>query len=355
MRSATLGATHQAPENLEARGAFLGDLLTGWWPPGPGTKGPMTVHAHPLALKEISKEQEWNLPQVRALTSAYRCGRLCLIVGAGVSKGCGLPVWSELNRRLLRRALEGLYEAVGPEEAPLHARDIEATLADRVRPMVGRYLKAKLGSRYLDEVRAALYEGPARLSRTVRAVLEMENLYAVLTANFDDLLETFARELGADDRYQAVFSAPISLQPGKIPIYHTHGYLPADRRAEHSEGLVLSEDDYHGLLHQGYHWTDHVALQLLARTTCLLVGTSGEDPNLRRLLDLARGLASPLRHYILLKPPAPLPRDARSAIRYSASRRAVWDAFDHLGLEVLWIHNYDRDITGILKRIGECG
>ena len=315
----------------------------------------MTAHRHPLALKEISREREWNGPQIEALVSAYRCGRLCLVVGAGVSKGCGLPVWSELNRRLLRRALAGLYAAVGPVEAPLHARDIEATMVERVRPMVGRYVKAKLGARYLDEVRTALYEGPVRLSKTVRAVLDLQGLHAILTANFDDLLETFARDLGVDGRYQAVFSAPISLNRGRIPIYHTHGYLPADRRAAHSEGLILSEDDYHGLLHQGYHWTDHVALQLLARSTCLLVGTSGEDPNLRRLLDLARGLASPVRHYILLKPPAPLPRDARTAIRYSASRRAVWDAFDHLGLEVLWIHNYDSDITSILKRIGEGG
>ena len=311
--------------------------------------------SNPLAQKEIAKEEGWNAPRVLELARSYGEGRLCLILGAGISKGCGLPVWAELNRRLLRRALEGLYEAVGPEEAPLHARDIEATLAERVRPMVGRYVKAKLGARYLDEVRAALYEGPVRMSQAVRAVLAMERLEAVLTPNFDDLLETFARGLGAGDRYQSVFSSPIRLELGRVPIYHTHGYLPRDPGGPRSQTLILSEDDYHGLLHEGHHWTDHVTIQLLARSTCLLLGTSGEDPNLRRLLDLARKFAEPVRHYILLKPPAPLPRDARSAIRYTASRRAVWDAFDHLGLEVLWIHRYDRDIPRILRTIAAGG
>ncbi len=313
------------------------------------------AESNPLAQREIDQEAAWNAPQLEELARAYRSGQLCLILGAGVSKGCGLPVWAELNRRLLRRALEGLYEAVGPEEAPLHARDIEATLTERVRPMVGRYLKAKLGARYLGEVRAALYEGPARLSRTLRAVLAMDRLQAVLTPNFDDLLERFARDLGVGSRYQTVSSAPVRLEPGLVPIYHTHGYLPRDPEEARSQTLVLSEDDYHGLLREGHHWTDHVAVQLLARSTCLLIGTSGEDPDLRRLMDLARRLAEPLRHYILLKPPAPLPKDARSAIRYKASRRAVWDAFDHLGLEVLWIHQYDRDIPRILEKIRGSG
>ena len=311
----------------------------------------MTTQTHALATTEIAKEDGWNAPRVGRLAEDYREGRLCLILGAGVSKGCGLPVWGELNRRLLRRALDGLYEAVGPEDAPLHARDIEATLTERVRPMVGRYLKAKLGTRYFDEVRAALYEGPVRPSKTLRSVLEMDRVKAILTPNFDDLLERFAAAGGRRDRYQTVYSSPISLEPGKIPLYHTHGYLPADPGGPRSKSLILSEDDYHALLHQGHPWSDHVTIQLLARSTCLFIGTSGEDPNMRRLLDLARRLAGPLRHFILLKPPAPLPRDARSAIRYSASRRALWDAFDHLGLEVLWIHRYEVDIPRILGTV----
>ena len=133
----------------------------------------MAEHVHPLAQKEIAKEEGWNAPRIHALAEAYHTGRLSLVLGAGISKGCGLPEWSELNRTLLRRALEGLYEAVGPDEAPLHARDIEATLKDRVRPMVGRYVKAKLGGSYLDEVRTALYEGPVRLSQTVRWILTL--------------------------------------------------------------------------------------------------------------------------------------------------------------------------------------
>lgn len=313
------------------------------------------VESSPLALGEIEQEAAWNAPQLEQLARAYGSGQLCLFLGAGVSKGCGLPVWAELNRRLLRRALEGLYEAVGPEEAPLHARDIEATLTERVRPMVGRYLKAKLGARYQGEVRAALYEGHTRLSRTVRAVLGMDRLQAILTPNFDDLLESFARDLGVGGRYQTIFSSPIRLEPGRLPIYHTHGYLPQAPEEPRSQTLVLSEDDYHSLLREGHHWTDHVSIQLLSRATCLLIGTSGEDPNLRRLMDLARRLSEPFRHYILLKPPAPLPRDPRSAIRYKASRRAVWDAFDHLGLEVLWIHQYDRDIPRILEKIAGAG
>lgn len=306
---------------------------------------------HLLAEKEIAKEAAWNAPQVEALAEAYGRGALCLVLGAGVSKGCGLPVWSELNNRLLRRALAGLYEAVGVEEAPLHERDIEATLKERVRPMVGRYVKAKLGSRYLDELREALYLKPARLSGTMRAILAMDRLHAIISLNFDDLLERFASRQGVSGRYQCIHAAPFRLEPGRIPVFHTHGYLPQDPAAARSETVILSEDDYHGLLHHAHHWSDHVSIQALARYTCLFVGTSGEDPNLRRMVDLARALTSGTRHYLLLKPPAPLPSDSRTAIRYAASRRAVWDAFDHMGLEVLWVHDYDRDIGSILRRI----
>jgi hypothetical protein len=315
----------------------------------------MAQNHHTLAAKEIAKEAAWNVPQIESLRTAYGAGQLCLILGAGVSKGCGLPVWSELNERLLRRALAGLYEAVGPEEAPLHERDIEATLKDRVRPMVGRYVKAKLGNRYLDELRAALYRDPVRSSHTMRAILAMDRLHAILSMNFDDLLERFAKEAGVGTRYQALFEAPIRSEPGRIPVFHTHGYIPEDPKQRRSPAVIFSEDDYHELLQYSHHWTEHVSIQLLARYTCLFVGTSGEDPNIRRLIDLAHNLAVPSRHFLLLKPPAPLPRDSRTAIRYSASRRAVWDAFDHLGLEVLWIHDYDRDITRILRTIAGPG
>jgi hypothetical protein len=304
---------------------------------------------HPLALAELEKERTWNAPHLEALGRAYGEGRLTLLLGAGVSKGCGLPVWKELTSRLLRRALHGLYEAVGPTEAPLHERDIEAALKDRVRPMVARYVKAKLGEGYLEAVRQALYAGRERVSPTMKAILAMERLSAILTLNFDDLLERSARAAGVGNRFRPVYEPPLDLSAGPIPVYHTHGFLPLDPAEKGSSRIVFSEEDYHGLIHEARPWSDLVTMDLLARTTCLMIGTSGEDPNLRRLLDLTRRLAVPPRHYLLLKPPAPLPRDRRGLIRYTATRRALWDAFDHLGIEVLWIQNYQRDIPRILR------
>jgi hypothetical protein len=314
-------------------------------------KAAMSDRKNPLAEKELAKEHLWNEPQVQALREAYETGRLCLVLGAGVSKGCGLPIWNELTSRMLRVALAGLYEAVGPKEAPLHEKEIESTFKERVRPMVVRYVKAKLGPKYLDTVRTVLYQDPVVLSRTMKGILAMDRVHAILTQNFDDLLERFADELGVGGRYQPVYGAPMAMEANRIPIFHTHGFLPRSPARRGSDFLIFSEDDYHELLYHGHHWTDHVTIHLLARFTCLFVGSSGEDPNLRRLIDLARKMAVPPMHYLMLKPPAPLPRDAAGLIRYSASRRAVWDAFDHIGIEVLWIHNYDSDITKILRRI----
>lgn len=305
----------------------------------------------PLAAAELAREQAWNEPHLEALRGAYLSGRLTLVLGAGVSKGCGLPVWKELTEGLLRKALRGLYESVDPAEAPLHERDIEAALKDRVRPMVARYVKAKLGEGYLDAVRQALYARPQRVSPTMKAILAMDRLSAVFTLNFDDLLERSARAEGLSGRFRPVFEPPLDLSEGAIPVFHAHGFLPRDPTERASRRIVFSEEDYHGVIHEGRPWSDFVALDLLARTTCLMVGTSGEDPDLRRLLDLARRLAVPPRHYLLLKPPAPLPRDRRGRIRYTATRRALWDAFDDLGVEVLWIHHYEREIPRILRAI----
>src|SRR5512136_1145405 len=54
------------------------------------------VESGPLALREIEQEAAWNAPQLEQLARAYGAGQLCLFLGAGVSKGCGLPVWAEL-------------------------------------------------------------------------------------------------------------------------------------------------------------------------------------------------------------------------------------------------------------------
>lgn len=76
--------------------------------------------------------------------------------------------------------------------------------------------------------------------------------------------------------------------PNEKPIYHVHGYVPRNNYIRSKP--ILSEKDYHELYKEAFHWTNVEQLHALNRNTCIFIGLSMQDPNLRRLLDISRGM-----------------------------------------------------------------
>lgn len=124
----------------------------------------------------------------------------------------------------------------------------------------------------------------------------------MVTYNFDDLLE---RELlSRKVAHHSIDTENDSYDPDELPIYHVHGFLPEKPRT--LEGsvdstLVFSEEGYHTVYSNPYHWSNLVQLNCLRENTCIMIGLSMADPNLRRLLDIAaRNLDKP-KHFAFMR------------------------------------------------------
>jgi SIR2-like domain len=89
-----------------------------------------------------------------------------------------------------------------------------------------------------------------------------------------------------------------------LPIYHVHGFLPRhprDYNGIEKADLAFSEEGYHRMFADPFHWSNLVQLNHLREGPCLMLGLSMTDPNLRRLLEVsARGLEDS-RHYVFME------------------------------------------------------
>ena len=94
-------------------------------------------------------------------------------------------------------------------------------------------------------------------------------------------------------------------------MYHVHGYLPRTGRIPDSMELVFSEDAYHNQFIDPFSWSNLILLNKLTQNTCLFIGVSLTDPNMRRLLDVAwrKNPDKERSHYIIKRFPQSSERD----------------------------------------------
>ena len=186
---------------------------------------------------------------------------------------------------------------------------------------------------------------------------------AVVTYNFDDLLE---KELDrTNDLYRSIFREGDSASIDELPIYHVHGFLPENR--EPYDGLAdstlaFSEEGYHQIYSDSYHWSNLVQLNLLRETTCLFVGLSLTDPNLRRLLEIAARRSTGRIHYAMMKRSdvkefmhdrgkKVVSSRVKSVKQFLDNHHKVTEElFRELGVDIVWYDDY-KDIPGLLNRI----
>lgn len=273
------------------------------------------------------------------------------MLGSGVSHTVGIPMWRPLVSEMIRRACgstrrrieEGLAESLlaWTDNPLLLVRQLEGLLDFR--------------SKVLELLRQCLYE----TYREKKARVQLETICRqllsngpcstqhVITYNFDNTLERCLSGLGRD--YHVVHSAATFSETKRtLRIYHPHGYLPhpaddpEDRFLE--EAIVFSERDYHSQYMQSANWVNALQLHHFMSRSCLLIGLSVSDPNLRRLLDYAhtqhRGV-HPHRHFAIQK-----------LEQSELQNRLLSMQLEGLGVKVLWVRKYS-EISGLLNRCCE--
>ncbi|MEW8599149.1 MAG: TIR domain-containing protein [Candidatus Thiodiazotropha sp.] len=304
---------------------------------------------------EITKSQKERTydKQIQNLSKALHGGRLTLVCGAGISVGAGVPSWNSLLLTLLesmmRRVSNDLSISLkGADAGEFQSRYSPSSL------IMGKYLKNNLGKDFLKEVRDALYSGNPTSCDIIDAIVDLSRpqrdgkpLDSIVTFNFDALLEENLKTNNISHR--AIHGEGIRNSPNELPIYHVHGYLPRSGRIPGNMEVVFSEDAYHSQFIEPFSWSNLIQLNKLSQNTCLFIGLSLSDPNLRRLLDVAnrKNPEKSLNHYLIKK--APNNSNSSDTMDDLALLLEEQDAND-LGLNMIWIEDF-TEIAEILKKI----
>lgn len=319
------------------------------------------VEATDSLAQQKEKEKEKYINQAKA---AYGKQDMVLFLGAGVSIDGGIPLWSTLIKTLHISMLNRLTEDknLSPEQWKMMQElaldnEIESPL------MQMRYIRSGFSNEeYYKMVHAALYDHNINLdTELLNAITKIgmaqrggSGIKSIVTYNFDDLLEQKFEQSGIPAHI--IYNESGRQKVNKLNVYHVHGYLPSDySKISDEPNLIFSEEDYHRVYRDAYSWSNLVQLNALRENTCLFIGCSLSDPNLRRLLDVAvRGDETP-RHYAFLKKDKISKRNHSQAVNekiieiYQKIDDNIQTAYyQKLGLNIIWIDDFE-EIPAILK------
>ncbi len=177
-------------------------------------------------------------------------------------------------------------------------------------------------------------------------------IQAIVNYNFDDLIEKNLQRLRVE--FDSIYSDGMVPEQGKLGIYHVHGFIPQniDEYDNLTKSLlVLSEDGYNKLVLDPYNWANISQLNFLINNTCIFIGHSITDPNLRRLLSIVnkKGLINEgqCRHYAIFKrfkiSKSDLTTDSNSIRQFEAVNESVQEEFfKQLGINLIWVEEYNE-------------
>lgn len=192
------------------------------------------------------------------LAEHARRGNLVLFLGAGASRGAGLPLWSQLLEELASECI------IADEHAAFHRLDAldQARLLELRR---GSAVKQQVIDRFRGNTRSLVHELLASMKVNENA-----------TTNYDQRYEAALR-----DQHGEVAVLPWDPAAGTPWLLKLHGDI------DHADSIVLTRDDY-----MRYDSTRAalagIVQALLITRHMLFVGFSLDDPNFHRIVHDVR-------------------------------------------------------------------
>lgn len=305
---------------------------------------------------------------VKQVKTAFRNQDIVLFLGAGVSIDGGIPLWETLIKKLHIYMLNRLTKdkALSFEEKEMIRQlafdnEMDSPLLQM------RYIKSAFqNDEYYQLVHVALYNQDinidTELLNAITKICTPQRGYcgikSIITYNFDNLLEMKLAQ--RDIRYNVISSEEDRQLIEKLNIYHVHGYLPKDYdEISNNPNIIFSEEDYHRVYQDSYSWSNLAQLNALRENTCLFIGCSLTDPNLRRLLDVAFRNGESPRHYAFMKKDKLNSKENKK--RVNSDILEIYQRIDDniqtsyyskLGLNIIWVDQYE-DIPKILNNLLE--
>ncbi len=288
--------------------------------------------------KTINNVEESEFSIIDKAYQAFSKGPNTLFIGAGVSMSAELPSWKELLKRLLDAAKKNgknfdssHYEQLFKESG--HSSIILGRLIQNLfdnKPEMDKVIHSIL---YLNRENIT----SPTIETICRIIKEKQNLVTgVITYNYDDLIEQGLDKIGVKN-----YSVCENNEPDvSFPVCHVHGLLPQYNSI--SSTIVLSEKEYHEIYSRAFHWSNVEQLHALQRSNCFFIGLSMTDPNLRRLLDIAKGecnCISDIRHFAFIDKDS-IGESFKNSIERDEYCKQHENILKDLGVGVVWYHNY---------------
>lgn len=278
----------------------------------------------------FNKEEDWKLHRLKLISSLSKIykesKKTSLLIGAGVSCSANLPSWNELISGLFITYLINTNHE-NNELNDMKLNDFITSIREINKNFSEKYLKsALLSARYLRKglasddkdnsndfielLRENLYKNnKPRESKLIEVISQLclpsrtgAKIHSIINYNFDDLLEQHFEKNNL--KYKSIYYQNATYTNEELPIYHVHGFIPEKSTSYNNLDLiemVFSEEGYHRMYSNPYHWSNLVQLANLRDNTCVMIGLSMDDPNLRRLLDISQNGNPNTNHYAFLK------------------------------------------------------
>lgn len=265
-----------------------------------------------ISARQTFEQQERERKKlIEQLKEAYLHEEITLFLGAGVSIDAGVPLWKDLiNQLLIQMIIKKSTSKKLKKEEQSKLTQLAYNNKEESPITQMRYIRTAFDSEeYFKLVHNVLYADKPRINtELLNTLVDISTprrnhigVKGIVTYNFDDLLERRLKSKGID--FNIVFRESDIPDIDSLNIYHAHGFLPhkLDGIIDNDINLIFSEEDYHKVYRDAYCWSNITQLNAFRDSTCLFVGCSLTDPNLRRLLDVAARHGENPRHYALLQ------------------------------------------------------
>lgn len=230
-----------------------------------------------------------------SLKDAYHTGRCAVLVGAGASKGAGLPLWGEFLSELVQVAARDAL--IDKDRAAMYQKLL-------ARPdkflMAAAAIKSELGPLFDETVERIFTRSGAKPTDMHRALVKLNMLPFVLTVNYDTLIEDAYADAGnriSASSFVDAGDVHRKLSRREFFLLKAHGDA-----ARVGNGIVLTEVDYRKLLYGNPGYRSILSV-MFTMYSVVFVGASMADPEINLLLgyiaDAFSSTAGPM-HYALL-------------------------------------------------------
>lgn len=202
-----------------------------------------------------------------------------LYVGAGLSKGAGLPDWTGLLKILIKEYKQQpnySRSKLNDYDKLVKSEDVKKLL------LLAEDLKSSLGKKYYEVIYEQFVKHGKNPTKTQEQLFKL-NISFIITTNYDDLLERACYNVKKDLPTPLFFNSSrdiaYNLWRKHFFILKAHG----DPKVN-SEHVIFTEKDYREIIY-GQRGFQSALQALFSTKTILFLGTSFKDPDLILLLN----------------------------------------------------------------------